>query len=425
MKLVYKNILINTIISVLILFIGEFSLYVFLKNNIKKEAIEHLYLERYFMVKQVEKGVDIKYFGHNIGDVLKIVPVSGVQYTVPVLEDVEMQEPGEEEHFTSKKIVFDIVQNDKAYRVSILKTIDEDEGLSGSMSAIIFLSGLFMASILVIINVFVYYKLFSPVYSLIKDVKEFSVQRLKKIVPPKTSTKEFAVLSREISKMSEQMISDYTSMKEFTENMTHEIQTPLAVINTKIERCIQDKDLTKEQAVLLTDAAKAVNKLFNISKGLTMLCKLDNKQYNSLSEISIKELVKQRVQYFIDFIDNKNLVLTEDYSNDVTVLMDISLSEIIIDNILKNAIQHNMQEGKIFITLRNRQLSIANSSGVPGALVNRYFDRFYSGMPNQSLGLGLSIVKKITDYYSFSISYNYSDNLHTVTVNFDEHKTES
>ncbi len=425
MKLVYKNILINTVISVLILFIGELSLYTFLKSNIEKEAVEHLYLERYFMVKQIEKGVDIKYFSHNIGDVLKIVSVPAVQFTVPVLEDVEMNEPGEEEHFTSKKIVFDVVQNQSVYRVSILKTIDEDEGLSGSMSAITFLSGLFMAGILVIINVFVYYKLFSPVYRLIEDVKEFSVQKLKKIIPPKTSTVEFGVLGLEVSKMSEQMISDYTSMKEFTENMTHEIQTPLAVINSKIERCIQDKDLTREQALLLTDAAKAVNKLFNISKGLTLLSKIDNKQYNALSEISIKELVKQRIQYFVDFIDNKKLTLAEEYIEDVTVLMDISLSEIVIDNILKNAIQHNIQEGRIYVTLHNGQLIIANTGSVSEMPTNLYFDRFYTGMPTQSLGLGLSIVKKITDYYGFSISYNYSENLHTIAINFNEHKAKS
>jgi signal transduction histidine kinase len=418
MKLVYKNIIINTIISVLILFVGEFSFYVFLKNNIEKEAIEHLYLERYFMSKQLDDGVDIEYFKHNIGDELEVEAIASVKYSVPVLEDVEMEEPGEEEHFTSKKIVFDIMQKGKAYRVSIIKTIDEDEGLTGSLAALIFISALLMATVLVLINVFVYYRLFSPLYQLIRDIKKFSVHTLRKIDPPKTSTKEFMTLSDEISKMSVQIISDYTSMKEFTENMTHEMQTPLAVISSKIERCIQDKDLTNEQAILLTDASKAVNKLFNISKGLTLLCKLDNKQYTTLADISVTELVKQRINYFTDFIDNKQLTLTETYKQDFSVSMDLSLSEIMIDNLLKNVVQHNIQNGKIFITLEHRRLTIANTGNTTEALSNRNFDRFYSHSQNSSLGLGLSIVKKIADYYGFVLSYQYDNGLHSITINF-------
>ena len=419
MKLVYKNIIINAVVSVLILFIGEFSLYVFLKNNIEKEAVEHLYLERYFMTKQLEHGVDIEYFKHNIGDELEIDAIEALKYTVPVLEDVEMEEPGEEEHFTSKRIVFDIMQKGKAYRVSILKTIDEDDGLAGSLAALIFISALLMAAILVIINVFVYYRLFSPLYQLIRDIKKFSVHALQKINPPKTSTKEFMILSDEISKMSAQIISDYTSMKEFTENMTHEMQTPLAVISTKIERCIQDKNLTNEQAILLTDAAKAVNKLFNISKGLTLLCKLDNKQYTALTSIGITELVKKRINYFLDFLDNKQLTLTENYKEEVFISMDVSLSEIMIDNLLKNAVQHNIQNGKILVTFEQKRLTIANTGHITEALNNRNFDRFYSQSQNTSLGLGLSIVKKIADYYGFKLSYQYENDLHCIVIDFE------
>jgi signal transduction histidine kinase len=111
--------------------------------------------------------------------------------------------------------------------------------------------------------------------------------------------------------MSEKMIGDYNSMKEFIENMTHETQTPLAVINTKIERCIQNKDLTGEQSVLLSDAAKAVKKLFDLNKGLALLSKLDNKQYNSPKEIKVKELVQQRVYFFADFIENQERKVTQ------------------------------------------------------------------------------------------------------------------
>jgi signal transduction histidine kinase len=214
------------------------------------------------------------------------------------------------------------------------------------------------------------------------------------------------------------MIGDYNSMKEFIENMTHETQTPLAVINTKIERCIQNKDLTSEQSVLLSDAAKAVKKLFDLNKGLALLSKLDNKQYNSPKEIKVKELVQQRVYFFADFIENQEITLEENYIDDTSILIDLYLAEILIDNLLKNAVKHNFHSGKILITVSNNQITIANTGAEPTESTDRFFDRFYSQKPQQNLGLGLSIIKKIVDYYNYSISYKYVNHLHEITINF-------
>lgn len=430
MKLVYKNIIINTLVSVLILFVGEFSLYFFLKSNMEKETVEHLTMEAHIVKHQLNNGVPLEAFQHNIGDALEIKPIPEVQFKVPVIKNVvveEEREEYEEEHknerheesFTSKQIVFDITQDSKNYRISIIKTIDEDEGLAGSMSAIIAISGLSMLAILVLINVLVYHKLFSPVYNLIKEIKLFSVQQSKKIVPQKTTTKEFSELGEEISKMSAKMISDYTSVKEFTENMTHEIQTPLAVISSKIERCFQDKNLTEEQATLLSDAARAVNKLFIINKGLTLLCKLDNKQYNAAVNIKINELIHQRINHFQDFYENKNINVSENHTGTTTVLMDSALAEVLIDNLIKNAIQHNFQNGSIYISTENNQLIISNTGDIPKESTSVYFDRFYSQKPSQSLGLGLSIIKKIIDYYGYSISYNYENDQHKIVIDFN------
>jgi signal transduction histidine kinase len=418
MKLVYKNILINTIVSLIILLMGEYSLYVFLKKNMEKETIEHLNIERHVMLHELKSGVNIEFFKHNIGDDLTITPIKAIEYSSPLIKDELIEETWEEEHFTSKKILFDVAQDNKFYRISITKTIDEDEGLTGNMSAIIFISGICMLAALVLINVIIFHKLFSPVYRLIKDVKSFSVHKLVKISAPKTSTKELAVLSEEISKMSEKIISDYTSMKEFTENMTHEIQTPLAIINTKIERCIQDKALTEEQANLLSGASKAVNKLFNISKGLTLLSKLDNQQYIDVTDIKIGTFIRQRISYLNDFIERKEIILTEDYANDFSIKMDHSLCEILIDNVLKNAIRHNIQSGRIIITLKNNSLIISNDGLVPKTNTDDFFKRFYSHDTNTTLGLGLSIVKKILEYYDFGIQYEFSHEMHSVSIRF-------
>ena len=424
MKLVYKNILINTILSLIVLLIGEYSLYFFLKNKIEKESVEHLQFESQVIKHKLKNGINIAVFQHNIGDELEISPIETIKYKVPIIEDEvtieNTDEHEEEERFTSKKITFDITQNNQNYRISVLKTIDEDEGLASSMFSIILISSICMLIIIVSVNIIVYNTLFSPLYLLIKEIKGFSIQQLEKIKIPKTSTSEFKTLNEEVSKMSEKLISDYTSMKEFTENITHEIQTPLAVINTKIESCLQDDGLTKTQAILLTDALKAITKLFNINKGLTLLCKIENKQYLGLKEVNITTLAQQRIQYFSDFIENKKIIIAENYEDEIIILIDGSLSEILIDNLLKNAIQHNFENGQIYITVKNNQLIIVNTGEAPTEATTILFNRFYSQKTNQSLGLGLSIVKKIVDYYGYSISYDYHNQQHKIIVDFNK-----
>lgn len=429
MKLVYKNILINTFVSIVILLLGQYSLYYFLKGKIEKETVEHLYNEYHMVKHQLKNGIDIENYKYNVGDFVEINSIEKIEYTEPIVKNivlVEDEETDEQEHeghheeetFASKTIVFDVIHNNKNYRISILKTTDEDEGLTNSMSLIIFVSGLIMLVILVVVNIFVYYRLFAPVYQLTKDVRNFSIQQLQKILPPETTTSEFITLGEEISKMSEKMISDYTSIKEFNENITHEIQTPLAVINSKIERCIQDEHLTSDQASLLMDASKAVTKLFNINKGLTLLSKLDNKQFNNPIEINIAKLIPQRLHFFSDFIENKNISVVENYKSDVIVFMKESLAEILIDNLIKNAIQHNLPNGKIVITCQKNKVSISNSGMEPLEPTETYFNRFHSQNPNQSLGLGLSIIKKIVEYYGYTISYIYENESHIMAIDF-------
>ena len=150
------------------------------------------------------------------------------------------------------------------------------------------------------------------------------------------------------------------------------------------------------------------------------MSRLENKQFNDPIEINLTELIKQRLNYFSDFTENKKLSITTNFAQEVVIKMQESLSEILIDNLFKNAIQHNTQNGNILVTIQNNTLCIANSGIVPKDSTDKYFERFHSQTPNQSLGLGLSIAKKIVEYYGYSINYNYHNDLHTIVVDFNQ-----
>ena len=410
--------------SLTVLLIGEWSVYAFLKQKNSEEATEHLLTEQLSIIEKLNNGADIHSFINNIGDDIQVEDIAVIKYSKPVIEDVELGEAHEDENeqeekvFMSKKIMFDVIANTKTYRVSVFKSTDEDEGFQSHTLMILFISGIIMLSVIIIINLIVYNSLFSPIYALIRKMDKFSIQKLHKIEPPKTNTYEFRKLAEIISTMSQKNIEDYIVMKEFTENMAHEVQTPLAVISSKIEQCMQDSSLSENQALLLGDANKSLNKLFNLNKGLSLLSKLDNKQYHTADEININTIIKERVGYFSDFIENKNIQLSELYSKNIFTHMDIALAEILIDNLLKNAIKHNFENGKIFIKTEENTLTISNTGEEPDVSTECFFNRFYSKNTNDSLGLGLSIVKKIIDYYQFKIEYIYSNGEHQISINF-------
>lgn len=427
MKLVYKTILINTIISISILFIGEWCLYLSIKQKLRTESVEHLLQERVIILEKLNDGMDIDLFKNNVGNTITAKEIETISYVTPVVKDTtlteqfESEEEEEEEEgelFSTKKIIFDIQHHTKNYRITILKTTDADENLGNSILVILTLSGIIMLLALITINVLVYNKLFSPIYKLIRDVRDFSIHKQTKINAPKTSIIEFAELGNTISNMSKKNIDDYISMKEFTENMAHEVQTPLAVISSKLEQCVQDKHLTESQSQLLGDANKALNKLFNLNKGLSLLTKIENRQYNGNTSINISSLIHERLGYFSDFIEDKNILVSETYSNEIIRIMDVSLAEILLDNILKNAIKHNIESGHITILLEKNTLTISNTGEAPSVETSHLFSRFYSKNTNESLGLGLSIVKKIIDYYQFEIDYEFINGNHQISISF-------
>ena len=217
--------------------------------------------------------------------------------------------------------------------------------------------------------------------------------------------------------MAEKTSYDYLSLKEFTENASHEIQTPLAIINSKIEMCLQDKQLSPEQAKLLMEASHAVNTLVNLNKSLIVLTKLDNNQVDPPGDINVNDKIFKRLNLFEEFIQEKDIDVNLKMDQSVIIKISPSLAGILFDNLIKNAIKHNYDHGgKINIEVTKDFIKIANTGIKPKVDTAKFFERFYKDGNQESLGLGLAIVKKIVDIYGFEISYDYVNDLHIVKI---------
>jgi len=132
--------------------------------------------------------------------------------------------------------------------------------------------------------------------------------------------------------------------------------------------------------------------------------------------IKITRLAKLQTANYQQFTDDKM-----DLVRKFNLLLEAnrSLLEILVSNLLSNAIRHNFYAGTIEITLVKDRLIIANM-GKPGSLdPKQIFRRFHKeSVDAGSIGLGLEIVRKIGHLYGWTIEYAYHSGLHTFTVQF-------
>ncbi|NJE06811.1 sensor histidine kinase, partial [Thermococcus sp. M36] len=143
---------------------------------------------------------------------------------------------------------------------------------------------------------------------------------------------------------------DFNSLKQFTENASHELQTPLAIIRTKFDLLIQAETLTQQQIEALQSANDALQRLSNLNKSLLLLTKIENKQFEEKVTINLKELIENKLIQLSELIQNKNIHVT--YSlEEITINMNSDLAEILLNNLLVNAIKHNVPNGEIIINL--------------------------------------------------------------------------
>ena len=316
--------------------------------------------------------------------------------------------------------MFECASPDKDYEVTIIKSSDNDEELGENILTAVTISAILMIVAIVLVNTFIYRRIWAPFYRTLKQLKNFTLSSKEIIKLPHTNTAEFNQLNNAITLMAEKISLDYLALKEFTENASHEIQTPLAVINSKIEMCLQDKQLSPEQGKLLIEASYAVNSLVNLNKSLITLTKLDNNQVDLPSEVNISDKIYKRLNLFEEFIQEKDIDVNLKIDDSVTIKINAALAGILFDNLIKNAIKHNIDKGgKINIEVSKDYIKIANTGAEPKANTAKFFERFYKDGTQESLGLGLAIVKKICDIYGFIISYNYAEGLHVVTLNIE------
>lgn len=397
-------------------------------------GIFYYFLIRYQLISQLDKDLQI--------EELEIIENVRLNHTLPNASNYKDQSisftmidnpsikrqfvskqvynPEENKWETTREISFPIVVAGSPFNVTVSKSQQETDELIQLILLITFFIVVSLLTALFFINRFLLSKLWRPFTTTLQQLKLFNLAGQTDLQFEKTSIDEIADLNNAVSVMSKKVSKDYQTLKSFTENASHEIQTPLAVIQSKLELLIQSENLHPEHVRSIQSVYDACIRLSRLNQSLILLTKIDNQQFQEKEHVNVATLVREQLRNYEELIEIKQIQTTCTLEEACWVEVNNVMAGILLSNLLTNAIKHNVENGMIDILLTKQQLSISNSGAALKTDPAELFDRFKKDdQGSDSLGLGLSIVKKIGDQNNFIITYTFVDKVHTVTVLFN------
>lgn len=420
MKLLQKTSRVYFVVSAFLLLVTGVLLYFFLTTIIEEETKEQLLANEMRIASRLSHHQPTT----QLAPVIEITKLEKVLLENISIVDTTLFDDKEQEFERFLQVSSIRNVNGTSYRIILRQMMEEPIGYIGSIGLALGITFLFLLLSTTFINRLVFSKLWQPFYNSLAALINFSVNQPKTLKLDKSDIAEFEELNAAILTLTEKTRQDYRVLKEFTENASHEMQTPLAVIQTKLDELLQTPSLTESQAGQIRVAVSSVQKLTRLNHALILLTKIENQQFQHKELINVSQVISEHLKQLEDFIQAKNLKVEFETTARITVNSDPALVEMLVSNLLSNAIKYNLPGGEINILLTANSLEIANTGESLLIAPELLFDRFSkANQTTASLGLGLAIVKSICDQQGWKITYNADKNLHRIKVNFREENT--
>ncbi|KPM30885.1 Histidine kinase [Croceitalea dokdonensis DOKDO 023] len=268
------------------------------------------------------------------------------------------------------------------------------------------------------INRSIYRWAWSPFFNNLTKLKNHNIIQTDAIQLEPSSITEFQELNQVITALMEQVRKDFQNLKEFNENISHEIQTPLAIIRNKVVLLMESTHLDKKDQERVQAIYQETNKLSKIGKALTLISRIENQEFKRSDAVDVHIMVGNILSNMEEIIKFKELEVSVAISSTV-MECDHILADILLTNLIKNAVEHNVQGGMIQIVLEDGSFKIYNTGEMPEVASEKLFDRFQRGKAKtDSLGLGLAINQKICEIYGFKLEYEQVGEMHIFSLFF-------
>jgi len=311
-----------------------------------------------------------------------------------------------------------ITVHQKPYHLLVETNMEEIEETIGAIAAVTLVFFLLLLGGILWLNKKLSVQIWQPFNDTLFQLKQFQLDSQKNIAFHRSNIIEFEELHEVLNKLIANNISVYQQQKQFVENASHELQTPLALLKSKIDLFEQTNELTNEQAQIIENINLSLSRVSRINKNLLLLSKIENKQFADSEKINLNELIAQQVELFAEHLESKNISLEKQLIHSHFLTANKSLVEIMISNLIVNAIRHNQENGAVKITSNQHGFTIANTGTAPLQEENLFKRFMTTSSQTPSSGLGLAIVKEISMRYDWRVTYYFKESLHLFLVQF-------
>lgn len=385
-------------------------LYFYTRDLLQNEIEEELYSNKDRIEKLLREDQSIK----GIPPIMMVEKVDTPE--ILKLKDTLIYDPLQNEIELFEQLSETTEIDGQHYKVTVRAMVIESENI---LFAIVFS----FIGVLLLSFLFLFYlnksrnqELWKPFFINLNRLKSFSLKSNQALVFEDSDVLEFHELTCEMENLTTKIQIDYRNLKQFTEDVSHEMQTPLAIMQAKIDTMINQVEISDVQFNEFSSLQMDISRLKKLNKKLILLAKIDNNQFTGTESTSINETFKETIQNMQDLVAIDIELLQ---NSTIKIQMDGSLARVLCNNLLSNAIRHNYNNQPIRVIIEETRVQVVNSG--TGALYRpeQIFERFYKeGKNRDSTGLGLSIVKKICDYYGFVPSYTFKESKHVFQIDF-------
>lgn len=411
MKLIKRTYIYTSLWMIPIILIGSLFSFFIIEYVAYDEVDEFLTYEMDRLVAYHKEYNDLPDF-HYLAKVIE-----DVKYEQPVFKDTLLLEPGDNEMVPYRQLWFSLNHNGRDFTLVLQHLmLGRDDIAQGALVIISVIVLLIVLFAFLLVNR-VTGKVWSPFYNTLKKITQFKISGPVPEFAP-SNIDEFNTLNSALSSLLQKVSADYRHNKEFNENASHELQTHLAVIKANAGELLGSERTQGERMEQIQKIYSAATRLSQVQKSLLLLSKINNREFNKNIHLNLKEALEKVLELFAETIEIREINLTLQ-TEPCPVFMDAGLTEVLVNNLVKNAVKHNVQKGFISIQLNTKYLIIENSGHAFDGNPEVLFQRFSKGETGNS-GIGLAIVKEICDLYHFKIEYNIHESVHKITIYFQK-----
>ena len=408
-----------TFVFIIFAFIAFYSSAVFLTNEADEFINSNLESRFSYTERKIAHHLSKGRLPENLdryGEVIALTEITNID-SDPVFSDTTIYDADLDVDRIYKKKTTILNVEGKYYKVTMTKLIDDFMKLRDDIFGSLIPAFIFLAISFVVFSYLLsgyYFRPFNKILELMKTYKVGSYGKVKKV---NTSTLEFNKMQDLFHDMIYRIEDDYKRLKEYTEHMAHEIQTPLTIIRNKTENLISDNSVMDKQSENVKIIYEETNHLSKLGTTLNLLTKIENNEFNKSENIETKPVIEKHISAVSEILQLKSLAIETELSQEQKIFIDPILFDIIIKNLLNNSLNYAAEDGPVKIKTEEKKIIFSNYGDELPFPSEKIFERFKrNGNSRNSLGLGLALVKKICDLNNLAIEYNFKNRLHTFVI---------